>query len=368
MTWSATLPGAAVRVLRAAAGRRALQLVLVVGGLFALGFLCGERAYAADGVSVGASSASAVSSASDTTLSAGPRSSAEGGAVERLLKAPAPAPAVAEPGVHHESTVPPGKPAQDPAPQVRAPKVQQPPAHEPQDQAPQDQAPQAATGTHRVTHTVGTQLVQPVGDVVRTVTADVVAGLAEVQAKVPPLAALPALPTAPEAPTWPGWPGWEFPAVPGLPDLPGAELPALPDQTLPAPVTGTPQPGSGAPAPVDGRGDKGRTGKGRSGKETTAAYGPRFVVDVAVPHAAAVGDTHLTSPSGHAPAHQAPADHPGGVLGSHAAGDSGTPRHGDAQAVSLSRRVSLGLVPGAAARVDADEVKDRHRDIPVSPA
>lgn len=39
-----------MRVLRAAVGRRALQLVLLVGGLFMLGFLCGEQAHAADGI------------------------------------------------------------------------------------------------------------------------------------------------------------------------------------------------------------------------------------------------------------------------------------------------------------------------------
>jgi len=49
LTLSAALPGAALRVMRTAAGRRALQVVLLVGGLFALGFLCGEQAHAADG-------------------------------------------------------------------------------------------------------------------------------------------------------------------------------------------------------------------------------------------------------------------------------------------------------------------------------
>ncbi|MEU6679284.1 hypothetical protein [Streptomyces sp. NPDC046925] len=44
------LPGAAVRMLRAVAGRRALQVVLLLAGLLALGFLCGERAHAVDGV------------------------------------------------------------------------------------------------------------------------------------------------------------------------------------------------------------------------------------------------------------------------------------------------------------------------------
>lgn len=38
-----------MRVLRTAAGRRALHLALLVGGLLALGFLCGGRAQAAEG-------------------------------------------------------------------------------------------------------------------------------------------------------------------------------------------------------------------------------------------------------------------------------------------------------------------------------
>ncbi|MFD4875073.1 hypothetical protein ACFWOB_17165 [Streptomyces sp. NPDC058420] len=49
MNWPAVLPGAAVRVTRTAVGRRVLQLALLVGGLFALGLLCGGQAQAADG-------------------------------------------------------------------------------------------------------------------------------------------------------------------------------------------------------------------------------------------------------------------------------------------------------------------------------
>ncbi|MFF6984970.1 hypothetical protein [Streptomyces sp. NPDC010273] len=50
MNWPAELSGAAVRVTRTAVGRRVLQLTLLVGGLFALGLLCGGQAQAADGV------------------------------------------------------------------------------------------------------------------------------------------------------------------------------------------------------------------------------------------------------------------------------------------------------------------------------
>ncbi|WP_371103071.1 hypothetical protein [Streptomyces sp. PU_AKi4] len=49
MTWSAAVPGAALRVMRAAAGWRAVRLALLVGAVFVLGVLCGERARAADG-------------------------------------------------------------------------------------------------------------------------------------------------------------------------------------------------------------------------------------------------------------------------------------------------------------------------------
>ncbi|MFG2354654.1 hypothetical protein [Streptomyces sp. NPDC048521] len=52
MTLPAALFGTAVRVLRTAAGRRALHLALLVGGLFMAGFLCGEKAHAAEGTPV----------------------------------------------------------------------------------------------------------------------------------------------------------------------------------------------------------------------------------------------------------------------------------------------------------------------------
>ncbi|MBK6019196.1 hypothetical protein [Streptomyces sp. MBT53] len=50
MIWPAALSGAALRVTRTAVGRRVLQLALLVGGLCALGLLCGGQAQAADGV------------------------------------------------------------------------------------------------------------------------------------------------------------------------------------------------------------------------------------------------------------------------------------------------------------------------------
>lgn len=47
---AAAIPSAALRLMRTVVGRRALQLAMLVGGLFALGLLCGGQAQAADGV------------------------------------------------------------------------------------------------------------------------------------------------------------------------------------------------------------------------------------------------------------------------------------------------------------------------------
>jgi hypothetical protein len=305
----------------------------------------------ASGVSVGASSVSA----------ADLRSSTED-AVERLAGVPA------KPEAHDESTAPP-KPAEPSKP--TAPR---------NGDAPVEPTPAA--------HPVGGVAVS----VVESVTEGLAGGLAEVRAKVPPLAALPTLPTlptlpalpalpsmpvAPETPSWPSWPGMEVPEFPGLPgtDLPGADLPAfpglpaVPGRTLPAPGTWTPQPGFEAPESGDGRDAEGRTGK-----EAGVECGPGVGVgagagfDVIVAHTPASGGTHSSEPSGYAPVRQAPVEHPGGVQGNRSAGDSSQPRHGDAHAVSLNPRAPLRLVPGAAARVEADEIQDRHRDIPVSPA
>ena len=176
------------------------------------------------------------------------------------------------------------------------------------------------------------------------------------------------MPEAPESPAWPSWPGLELPEFPGLPgaDLPALPgVPAVPGRTLPAPDAGASQPEAQVPGSSDGR-----DGEGRTGEEAAVAYGPRFVVsaDDTATHVPAADGGHGVAPAGYLPVQQAPVDHPGGVPGNRSAGDSGSSRHGDAHAVSLNPRAPLRLVPGAAARVEADEIQDRHRDVPVSPA
>ncbi|NUP23514.1 MAG: hypothetical protein HOZ81_47160 [Streptomyces sp.] len=411
MTWPAALPVAALRVLRTAAGRRALQVALVVGGLFALGFLCGERAYAADGLPVDSgtssvasphSSAASVESAHSAPASApsysvpSSASAASGsvGADERSVTDPAgtavqaagksgqQAPAEPGPhnpaksgphtwpnlGAHDDNEAPaPADPVTSASPATPAPPAN--PAH------PAPPATPAAPTTPRspATPTIPQSpaaLIQGVGDrviaPVVTVVESVTAGLAEAPplSGLPSLPALPLLPAAPESPSWPSLPGFE---VPGLPELPGAPalptLPGGPAQILPAPVTATSQPGSEAPASGGIREDGSRTGAA-----APVTYGPRFVADAAVPNAWVSGGAHRLVPPGYTPVHQAPVEQPGGVAGNRSAGDNGASRHGDAHAVSLSRRDMSLLVPGASAATDADEIQDRHGDIPVSPA
>lgn len=275
--------------------------MLLLGGLFAIGFLCGGQASAAEGVSAAGVSAPEVSV---STLSA------------------------------------PSKPA---VPQHGEGQVLSP-------------------VTEHITKAVETHVVRPVGDVVEVV-GSVTEGLSEV-----PSSAWPSRPGT-ELPEFRGLPGADlpaFPAVPTVPTVPAVPTaPAVPAQTLPAPVTPASQPGLEAPESSDGRDDA-----GRSGKDAAVVYGPWFVAGVGATasHAPASSGTHSSAPSGYAPVQQVPVEHPGGVQGNRSAGDSSTPRHGDAHAVSLNPRAPLRLVPGAAARVEADGIQDRHRDIPVSPA
>jgi hypothetical protein len=69
-----------------------------------------------------------------------------------------------------------------------------------------------------------------------------------------------------------------------------------------------------------------------------------------------------------APAPHAPAGQPDGTVAHRASADSGTPRHGDAQAVTPCHRPPYRLVPGAAEHADATGTRDRYLDVPVSPA
>ncbi|MER6286344.1 hypothetical protein [Streptomyces sviceus] len=345
MTWSAVLPGATVRLLRAVVGRRALQVGLLVGGLFVLGFLCGEQAHAADGIgalpgrTVGQPANPAAEPAATPTGAAAATGTDRGrDAVTDtdtdVAKGSAPRPVL------------PGAPGTEPASE---------PGTEP--------------GTDALTHPVGdkvlrpvtedvvgavvTGVVQPVGDLVETVTTGLT-GTVGIPAQ-PAQPGWPTLPSLPEAPSWP-----TLPTVPGAPTVPG--LPGIPGQTLPAPapVTSAPQPQPGDHAARKPAGEEGSADGG-------AGFGPRFaghgtVTEFVVHHSA-----HRATSTAHVPSHQAPSDSPGGALSGKSALDNGSSRHGDAHAITLDHRAPLRLVPGAAASVDAAGTRDRHRDIPVFP-
>ncbi|MGY3203587.1 hypothetical protein [Streptomyces sp. TE5632] len=297
MTWSALLPGAALRAMRTAAGRRAPHLAFLVGAVFVLGVLCGERAQAADG-------------GSPVNTSSGPPVT---GAV-----------------------VP-------------------------------------------VSGSVGERVVTPVTD--RLV--GVVDGLAEVPAKVLPVPPPPSRPQAPALPTLPGLTQPALPELPGLPELPVKSrppgLPAVPPDapgvqgvqgvpdTLPAPFTRPEAPvppatDASAPTPRPEAPEAATHGPDVGGAGAGLAVDP-------LPHDGT--ERRATPPAPHTdptPAPPAPGGSPDGTTGHRSAADHGTPRHGDAHAVTPSHRLRVRLVPGATASTEAAETRDRHRDVPVSPA
>ncbi|MEW1826331.1 hypothetical protein [Streptomyces sp. NPDC088196] len=290
MNRPAALPGAALRVMRTAVGRRVrqrvrqrvLQVALLVGGLFVLGVVFGGQAQAAEGSSVPA----------------------------RPVRLGQPQPVhLGKPGIPVVASV------------VRSVPVLVP--------------------------ETTSQVVQPVADVVKTVTEV----LAKVQ--VPPLSSLPTLPSLPTEPTLP--------------------VPTLPVETLPVPSTPVPVPATPQPSHRGGNKVGVTTTAHRHASEPaavsthvaiSATYGPNVG---AVGHAAAV--RHAPSPSaGRTPTrHQAPAGDPDGAQRNQAGVDNGGSRHCDACAVTLGFRVPVRIVPGVVVGAEAAETRDRYRDVPVFP-
>ncbi|WP_328501908.1 hypothetical protein OG828_20075 [Streptomyces sp. NBC_00457] len=391
MTFSAALSGAALRVMRTAAGRRALELALLVCGLFALGLLYGEQAHATDGDGMtSATSAEAVrqTEPGDGVLAATratvgrlvspPTERADGVAGDAIE-------AVASDADSSKSAFPEANPPEANPPEANSSQVDSSevtaPKHPQADKAlPHPRTPGPAdrilrpvtegvvapvTGrvvrpvTEEVAGSVGERVVRPVGGLV----GGVAEGLDEAQRNIPPLSLLPSLPLTPESPVLPEFPGALLPGLPELPLPPELPvLPVLPGQTLPAPVTSAPQPGPDGEATGDG------ASKQRTDGAAAVAYGPVFVADASSAGDATRAAGHRVRPTEYAPDQPAPGGDPGGALGNRSAADNGGSRHGDAHAVALYHRAPLRLVAGAAARHDAGETRDMHPDIPVSPA
>ncbi|MFI9798746.1 hypothetical protein [Streptomyces sp. NPDC052302] len=192
-----------------------------------------------------------------------------------------------------------------------------------------------------------------------------------------------------EVPGLPDPPAAEPPVLPDLPDLPDLpQVPDLPDLTdvsglpvPPAPEEAAETASAHEPAaekPGLHRDHTGRTADGRTG-----AYGPwdeprgaqslpaavRTGADDTAPAAMEADAVQPDARVGYGPARQGPADHPAGVPGNRSSGDNNGPRCADAHAVSVEYdRVQVRLVPGVAVRAEVDETRDRDGDVPVSPA
>ncbi|MEU9185172.1 hypothetical protein AB0D14_11520 [Streptomyces sp. NPDC048484] len=341
---------------RRAMGRRALRLMLLLGGLFVLGLLSAEQARAADGVvsaskptgvvrsvtgsveRMTATTPSAPSMTSTTSLlsaaSSASASASGPGSGSGAASAPASAAVSEQPGLP-EAVVP----ATDEVQRVVRPVIEQ----------------VVRPVTERVVAPAVGHVVRPIGDLVDQITD----GVAEQPA---PPQWWPSLPLPqPQSPT--------LPAVPGLPEPPGLSPPALSGQTLPAGTAAQEQQQGGAAGKDQDRAAE----KHARGESVAAEFGPRFaggraaVADDDVRHHAHARGAAQVTRAAKAPVHQVPGGDPTGALRCHSAVDSGSPRHGDAQAVTFNGRVRPTLVPGAAADVTAAGIRDRHRNIPASP-
>jgi hypothetical protein len=336
MIWSAAPLGAALRVMRTAAGRRALrvalQLTLLVGGLFALGFLCGEQAHAAEGGPT-ATVAGLIppSTPGKTPTVSGSSVLAGVGAVVRSSV---------------DTVVHPVGPSRPPG---AGPSHTGPAKPPPVASASSDPLPLPLPHPHPHSHR------HPVKGLVDGL-AD---GLAEVEAQLPQLGSLPALPVLPSLPA--------LPSLPSLPTLP--TIPSAPPSTVPASGGSVVQPSGAAQGTVPSG-----TATDRGTRETVygsaaVAYGPRVGAGVTGEGAARGAVGHVGGAVGQAPARQAPGDDSGsgGALGNQPAVDNGGSRHVDVHAVSPDPRAPLRLVLGVVVRTDMTETKDRYRDIPVFP-
>ncbi|MFF1770697.1 hypothetical protein [Streptomyces sp. NPDC058249] len=373
MPLPAALPGAALRMTRTTAGRRALQVALLVGGLFALGFLCGEQAHAAEGAKPpvpthvvravsGSGAGSSSGSGSSSVERAVGRSSAPGTPAPESDSVPS---STAKPasgtathasgtGAHVSGTV---RHASGTGTLVSGTV-----RHASGTGALVSGAVRHASGTialvpGAVTHvsdagrpvaqSVGDRVVRPaadkgvrpIGDLVKMVT-DGLSGA--------PRQGLSSLPGLPDVPGLPG--------LPGLPTLPGVGARTPPVAALPHPASGVAEPLS-----IAIERDAGRL----SDPHATTAYGPSLLgADTGVGGASRARDG---AGAGRSSVPQAPPGDPVGAPADQSAVDNGTPRHGDPYAVTSHHRAPLRLVPGASAVVTADETPDRFRDIPVFP-
>ncbi|MEU8711501.1 hypothetical protein [Streptomyces sp. NPDC048663] len=416
MTPSAVLPAPAARPSRTAAGRRALRLAVLAGGLFALALLCGGRAHAADGAPAVPSTSAPASLVSPLDVEKVLPSA--GTATDDRAPDERPAPAQAAPAQPTPVQAKPAGAAPPEAPLTTTPLTTTPlTATTPGTDAPcatttlnatvnatastaatATATPSDASATRRATSPQGLRRTAPrtstaasaapkppvppvlsvvpvVGETVRSVTGAVTTtvtgtvtrtldtvvtrGLGEVVRQISQLPG--------EATTLPGQLP-TLPVPPGTPSTLPVPVPVPPVGSAPAPVTSAPGTAPARPAaPEEGRQQSPRT---RTAATPAVPYGPRGTVLAAAPVSAIAAHPHT---GGHRAAHAvdgpnrpAPAGDPDGALGKSVV-DGGSARHADACAVTFADRAPLRLVPGTAAHTDAAGTPDRYRDIPVFP-
>ncbi|MFM9588972.1 hypothetical protein ACKI1J_07070 [Streptomyces scabiei] len=358
MTAAAPLPGAGVvlRVTRGAAGRRAVRVGLLVGGLFALGVLCGARASAADEGPSAVSSLSAAVTTAATDRVVKPVADAESTArraTERLV------PRTERIAPRTERLVPrtgrTGPPAvRAPRPAVLSALTARTARPVVEDVTRRVTGPALRSVTEQVVPSVVPPVLRPVtaslpvlvDDLVETVTG----GTAGVVPQLPP-------------------PG----DTPSLPELPGLPEPSA-RTTMPAeapPVAVTPREPDRAVAGSRGQAvdDDGGSGGERASVAPSVAFGPKSVVVgvtavvSASRHDVGAGDDSLVRVS----VRRSPGGLVTGVLGGRSAVDTGGPRHMEASTLVSLDRAPLSVVPGAPVTDAPDGVRDRHRDVPEFP-
>lgn len=311
MTWPTALPFAALRLLRTAAGRRALQLALLVAGLFAFGFLCGEQAHAAEGVPTPAAPTA------EATVDADPNVDAADADVNRRAVSALSASV--------------GEELRRAAVQVRdhVSVPLQPPA-------------------------------VPVAPVVPDLPDLPVLPSLPSRTDLPGLSQLPDLPAVSDLPAASDIPAVsDLPAVSEVPVL--SDLPAVPDAPAVPHVSGLPGvSGVTAVLPSAGRTPVNREAAG------APSYGP---VDLWAGGSTGAGHRGRPARAGHAPvpAQQGPAGDPDSAPAGAPVLDGGASRHADTNAVTPWHGVPLLPSPGGAMDSDKAETQDRYRDVPVFP-
>ncbi|MFG3205986.1 hypothetical protein [Streptomyces sp. NPDC048192] len=357
LTFPAALLGTTVRLLRTAAGRRALQLVLLVGGLFTLGFVCGEQAHAADGNPLPALVTS-------TAGRPGPGGYTDPARAAQAVRAADPQPAFhgagpqqAFHGAGEEQTVQ-GTGAAQAVQTVHGAGAAQVVHAVP------------AVPSVRAVRTVGGRLAGPVVrgvDGRAAIPVQVVGSVGDSVRDVLTVVSRPVLETAGRAVS--GRSPSTAPPLP-LPDL--APVTDVPVQMVPEPASVPPgkqwDAGAVAAAPTEERErHAGAVGRAVVGAPVPAVvYGPDAEVRRSVAYAGAWHAAAVAVTAAGVPERPVPTGDPDGVLGKQAA-DGSASRHGDAHAVALGDRASVRLAPGATAGVDAPRTRERHRDIPVFP-